>query len=517
MHRSKAVKAVTTIQGQPIKDLQAGDAYQHLGVPTGLYVNQTPEDTIKSMLQDLAAVKDSLLAPWQKLDAVRTFILPQAQFVLQTARIQKTAFQDLDKAIKSAAKQFLHLPDRASNEIIYIPCRQGGANLLPLSELADVGAVQKAFKILTSPDPLVREVGLAGVSRAAARLIGREPSHAELAAYLSGAEFRSRPNSFATVWSAARNATRRLDKKLGGLSWSWSETLQRFALEVAMPGREPNKTVVDAASRSRVSAVLRDGLQHHHLRTLTAKPDQGKVFDACSAQPASNHFLASGHLTRFCDWRFIHRARLGVLPLNGALRIPGRSRACRRCQYADETTAHVLDHCLGQGKSRAWNNRHRSVIGHLLEAMPDHVREHLRVERAVPGTDSALKPDLVLLNAGTKSAAIIDVTCPFENRRQALAVASEAKMTKYAGLQDALRQQGFTCSMGVVAVGALGTWDANNEYALSLLGIPARERRQLRPRIVSDVIRWSRNIYVEHMCGHRQYSSDVVLPELSSN
>ncbi|XP_034245772.1 uncharacterized protein T26G10.4-like [Thrips palmi] len=122
MRRSEAVKAVTANQGQPIQAMQAADAYQHLGVP-GLYVNQTPEDAIKSMPQDLAAVKDSLLAPWQKLDAVRTFILPQAQFVLQATRIQKTAFQDQDKATKSAAKQFLHLPDRASNEIIYIPCR----------------------------------------------------------------------------------------------------------------------------------------------------------------------------------------------------------------------------------------------------------------------------------------------------------------------------------------------------------------------------------------------------------
>jgi hypothetical protein len=56
------------------------------------------------------------------------------------------------------------------------------------------------------------------------------------------------------------------------------------------------------------------------------------VLDAAAMDPASNHFLAGGRYTRFCDWRFIHRARLGVLPLNNDVHVLGRSKACRVCK-----------------------------------------------------------------------------------------------------------------------------------------------------------------------------------------
>ncbi|KAK3908768.1 Retrovirus-related Pol polyprotein from type-1 retrotransposable element R2 [Frankliniella fusca] len=79
----------TYIQGQRIPTLDHGEAYQHLGVPTGLYVEQTPEATFQKMIEDLQAVEASLLTPWQKLDAIRTFIIPQAQFTLLTANIKQ--------------------------------------------------------------------------------------------------------------------------------------------------------------------------------------------------------------------------------------------------------------------------------------------------------------------------------------------------------------------------------------------------------------------------------------------
>ncbi|KAE8740258.1 hypothetical protein FOCC_FOCC014242 [Frankliniella occidentalis] len=186
---------------------------------------------------------------------------------------------------------------------------------------------------------------------------------------------------------------------------------------------------------------IREGLQHKHLINLTVKPDQGRVFECVARDPSSSHFIYSGNRTRFCDWRFIFRARLGVLPLNAALRIPDRNRSCRRCGHELETTLHVLNNCLGSSSMhhpRTWKNRHSSVIKNLVEAMDDTTKQQLRIEKAVPGSATRLLPDLVLLDEQKKQATIIDIACPFENR-------------------------------------------------------------------------WSRDLYVEHMSGHRQYSKDVEL------
>ncbi|KAG8227693.1 hypothetical protein J437_LFUL005394 [Ladona fulva] len=52
-------------------------------------------------------------------------------------------------------------------------------------------------------------------------------------------------------------------------------------------------------------------------------------------------------------------------------------------------------------------------------------------------------------------------------------------------------------------IGALGTWDNKNEGVLRRLGIPKLAWRQLR--CLSEAIKWSRDIYVEHTTGTRRY------------
>jgi hypothetical protein len=87
-------------------------------------------------------------------------------------------------------------------------------------------------------------------------------------------------------------------------------------------------------------------VRHQYLARLLAKPDKGKVFEYISASHLSKHFLRTGTNTRFCDWRFVHRARLGVVPLNASMRWgPRNDLRCRRCGLQSETLPHVLKHC----------------------------------------------------------------------------------------------------------------------------------------------------------------------------
>ncbi|KAK3911664.1 Retrovirus-related Pol polyprotein from type-2 retrotransposable element R2DM [Frankliniella fusca] len=191
---------VTSIQQQVIPTLGDSDA-NHLGVPTGLRIDQTPEATIKAMLGDVRAAERSLLSDWQKLYAIRTFVVPQVQFSLLTSKIKKEAFSELDREIKRVAKAAMHLPQRASAEPVFLPPHKGGANLLPLGDLADVGAIVHAFKVLTCPDPVVKLVAERSVKRFASRLLGHDPSDAELAAVLSGDPTPKGVHNASSVWS----------------------------------------------------------------------------------------------------------------------------------------------------------------------------------------------------------------------------------------------------------------------------------------------------------------------------
>ncbi|KAG5890219.1 hypothetical protein JTB14_028761 [Gonioctena quinquepunctata] len=107
--------------------LAEGQAYEHLGIPTGYHVDQSPEDTIDRMTFELERLDTSLLAPWQKIDALSTFILPKISFVLRGCQVQKNPLKVLDKKVKKALKAWMNLPQRASPELLYVPMKKGGA------------------------------------------------------------------------------------------------------------------------------------------------------------------------------------------------------------------------------------------------------------------------------------------------------------------------------------------------------------------------------------------------------
>ncbi|KAG8260634.1 hypothetical protein J6590_092585 [Homalodisca vitripennis] len=55
--------------------------------------------------------------------------------------------------------------------------------------------------------------------------------------------------------------------------------------------------------------------------------------------------------------------------------------------------------------------------------------------------------------------------------------------------------------------GVLGAWDSANWTTLSRLGVDRCRDSALAQRYVSEAIKWSRDKYVEHITGVKQYTS----------
>jgi hypothetical protein len=99
----------------------------------------------------------------------------------------------------------------------------------------------------------------------------------------------------------------------------------------------------------------------------------------------------------------------------------------------------------------------------------------------VPGFDGSLRPDFVAVNETCKTVAIIDVTMRFENRYAAFQAARQEKQEKYTPLADPANERiihhlklghGYCCLMRKLMVSA---------------------------------IRWSHDIYIEHLSEVKQY------------
>lgn len=499
--RNRIQPTVFTVDDNPITTLADGEHYKHLGVPTGFRTRQTPTETIQQLSEDLQKIDESLLAPWQKIDATATFMIPRMDFILRGANVAMEPLRTLDRQLKKLTKRWLHLPQRASAEPVFIAPAHGGAGLLPISDNRYIMSVVQGYRLLTCPDSQVQKIAWWSLRKVASRKIGRQASNEDLAEYLNGIS-EGDGGDISCIWSRVRRSTKEL-KKTTRIDWWWNTTLKELQLLVPKPGGEPDVTRVHPAARRHLCYLLRTAVRAAYLRRLTEKPDQGKVYDVSTRWTTSNHMMRTGTNTRFADWRFLHRARLDCVPLNGSKRFNETDKRCRRCGHANETLPHVLSCCNKHTVGRQL--RHHSIVNRLAKAVP-RIAGEVRTDRQVPGTDSSLRPDIVVTNQSTKQMTIIDVAVVFENRYEALEVARLEKIRKYQEIANHFRMRGWTVRLDAVIVGALGSWDPANEPALKALRISPRYCRMMRKFIVSDTIRWSRDIYVEHLSGRRQFS-----------
>ncbi|XP_050033060.2 uncharacterized protein [Dermacentor andersoni] len=422
-----------------------------------------------------------MLAPWQRLDAIKTFLYPALNFAMRVGLASKGEWQRLDEELRPLIKKTLYVPARASNEYLYGSSQAGSAGTPLAAELSDICRVDGAFKLLTSTDVEVRERAAGDLEGVVSRRLRRPTNTEDMEAYLSGeteGDFRQTSTQVQSVWTEARKASRRLS-----VAWELLEHGARINCGEAS---------VSARNRHKLVKTIRALLSTERDRALHDKPNQGKAMVCVAADPANSHFMRSGRYTRFTDWRFVHRARLNLLPLNATrLWAPAADKRCRRCGYGEETLPHVLCHCMQQ--SRAMTERHNTIVARIKKAALG--RFTVIAENQVVGTTS-LKPDLVL--ARGEEALILDVCCPFENRLQAFQDARKAKEEKYAPVQRHLLRRFQRVTVDAVVVGCLGTWDQGNDRVMRRL-CSRQYLRTLKRLCISDTISASTKIFRAHI------------------
>jgi hypothetical protein len=470
--------------------LEESEVYEHLSVPTGYHVTKSAVKALEDININLKTINDSLLAPWQKLDAIYTFIMPRVSFHLKNGVVPKEPLNLIDRDIKRIGKKCLNLPQRACAEPLYLSYQRGGLNLLQINVVADISQIVHGLGLLHSKH--LGQLSMAFLESVVRKRFRRPPEPQDLANFLCGSmegAFAIEATDISNIWTRLRSATRRLRSKINS---SWFIDDDHLAL--CLNGFVLRKVVAEYA--------LRNSIREYYRQRLLAKPDQGKVYEVTSATNPSNHFLRNGDFTRFTDWRFIHRARLDCDSLNGSKRFGTGNRKCRRCEYANEALPHVLCHC--KPNYVAITKRHNAIQDRLVRAFNTPASTTVRVNQVVPGFDGSLRPDFVAINHTCKTVTIIGVTIPFENRYTAFQSARQGKQEKYATLEEHYKRQGYSVFLDAFVVGALGGWDPANERVIHHLKFGHNYCRLMRKLMISDAIRWSRDIYIEHLSGVKQ-------------
>ncbi|GIZ00474.1 retrovirus-related Pol polyprotein from type-1 retrotransposable element R2 [Caerostris extrusa] len=333
--------------------IQEGDFHKFLGKPVGF--NAVPN---YSSLNDLGVkLSTSKLTPWERLDALKAFFYSSLQFPMRTTQFPKGDWTKIDKALLKEVKNTLNLPSEASNEYVYGQRKLGCCGLPIAAEDSDINLVDTAFKLLSSRDELCARIALDSLQSTVHRRLGKLPDDQTLSDYLSGdigGDFSTTTNKFSNTWTVARVASRRL-----GIQWIFENSVPSLVFQ---------DLTLKVNNRRKILFSIQDRLRNFRTTTLLWKKNQGKVMEVVSLAPASSHFIADGAFSRFADWRFIHRARLNLVPLNGAKPwLRENDQRCRRCGYRQETLSHVLNHCSRY--SHAWQLRHNSIVDRLVAAL----------------------------------------------------------------------------------------------------------------------------------------------------
>ncbi|XP_075534054.1 uncharacterized protein LOC142567779 [Dermacentor variabilis] len=422
-----------------------------------------------------------MLAPWQRLDAVKTFVFAALNFAMRCGSLGKAEWSRLDTTLRPLIKRTLYLPANAANDYLYGSSAAGAFGIPVAAEISDICRIDNAFKLLSSADTEVQDLALQALIVVTCRRLRRIAEPGDMDAYLSGeteGDFRATATQLQSVWTEAPKASRRL-----GVTWEFGKDGRRISRGDITLG--PRK-------RTKVEKTLRTALANVRDHDLHQKPSQGKVRECVAADRSCSHIVRTGQFTRFAHWRFVHRAPLNVVPLNAAR--PWATavvQRCRICGGQPETLPHVLCHCMTH--SQAYTIRHNQIVNRVKAAAST---KFTVTHENRPVGNANLRPDLVLCRG--VEAIIIDVTCPFENRPAALNAARQGKEEMYQRVREYLLREFQKVTVEAIIIGALGWWDPQNDQFMRRF-CSRKYLRLFKKLAVSETIAASQDIYAAHI------------------
>ena len=425
MMNSKSRKYVESfspkLNNQHIPALKWEERYKYLGIKVGREKMCSLAELKQEIISDSELIGNSLLAPWQKVEAINMFVISKAQYHLRASTPFRTWAQSIDKKLRNIIKSALKLPRRTTNSFLYTANRYGGLGLYSMEDNLDVARITQFFKCLTSPDDIVKQCAWTQLSQVVGkRLKKQDISPQDMESFLNSPR---PPNEgsrgdIQSLWSIVRKSLHRL-RILVSVTDSNS-------IELDLSG-----STITAIRRKLLSKLVRKEVQNLRLEELISHQDQGRTFPLVSKSPASNHWVGTGHHVTFADHRFGIRARTNLLPVKSVLKRMRKTTVdtCPKCKQQPETLGHVLNSC--PANAGLMRERHNLILKRLSNATRSENGTNF-LDQKIPNSPGCLRPDLVITTA--HSITIVDVTIPFKASQDAFTKARSEKTQKYSEL-----------------------------------------------------------------------------------
>lgn len=106
--------------------------------------------------ETLRRLADTPLKPHQKIDLLRSHIIPRFLFQLINLEVYPELLRKIDLAIRKTVRAILHLPQGLSREFFELPVRDGGLQLSSVQEIVSLAKVRIYKSIMHSNDKVLK-------------------------------------------------------------------------------------------------------------------------------------------------------------------------------------------------------------------------------------------------------------------------------------------------------------------------------------------------------------------------
>lgn len=489
------------LHGEVLPKVKLGEAYKYLGVRDALETSVHHDQILRIMhkaRKDIYKLLRSALLPWQKLDAIRTFVMSRLDYHLRHCYPYKQQLIAFDSHMRYALREAFKLPKGTATELYHQATAHGGLGCTSIQTVAAATQIGHGLQLLNSPDTTVSSVAEGQVIEVLRKAFiytpdGTISDKKAILAYLNGKPL---------------DCLKKKGRKTGDLRSLWSELPSTIAackleIDVTPAGRYIVKKQGGALlDQNRLIRSMKEYMGEQQQEIWKDKPDQGKSVAYQSAE--SNAFLRGPTHLKPAEVNFALKARCAQLPTRSYLRKIGvaKTTRCRHCTANPETLAHILNHCPHHMDSKI-KGRHNAALERIVTAIKTsraNKTKTLTVDKSPPDIETQLRPDLILRDDKAKTLAIVDLAITFEDhKKNAFADARARKQEKYNELKQEYVSRGYQVTLDALVYGSLGCIDRENFSVLTkALNVSKTEIRRLQRLISLDCIKHSHKIWAYH-------------------
>ena len=463
------------ICGTNIPIRRTSESITYLGAPISGNKSTRIKFASPEMSEAMNKVKllfKSQLTITQKLQALKSFILPKLDYLLANGQVGQEQTQTLDSFIRGRIMAELNA-NNIPKDFIHMESKRGGLGVQETTERAQTLTLASFIKQVLSKQEHVRALARTTIaeeemSRVITKLEDEDEEHIFLDWKIVDGnveEVYPRNRTNCTV-NRAFEAAKTINARL---------TVQSDHVTLTIGEQTP--------------IIIRDNVQI--MKTINSNLQNLRIEKAIDEYPTRLHSFTGDTTSESHPFRsnrpindnlfkFLIRARTNTLPTPANLAAWGRSQnaSCPICNNPTATLAHILNACR-PARFQQYTWRH-NLVCHTLKSEivqkynPQYLTENSTIDmrriiedveaQDIPAELQVLKPDIVFIDPDTSVMHIIEVTIPYNQvvRREdevknTLDLRQSEKEEKYKPLAQYIRDNtNHEVSIKTIVVSSLG-------------------------------------------------------------